>query len=193
MNSVVLERARRVQRTLERFYELERGPDVADFVRAASGPSSRETLLVRHTEDGIELALILPAHADDTPASDAHLQVIEGVSHFVYVAERARVDLPATALELELQAEVDKFVLLAFEGETLVPGRALAVRQRLFEEVEYLDAADSEPGHRYRLANALAARIATRVAGPRRARALRFLRQFYRSGQTEKIRLAHAA
>jgi hypothetical protein len=192
LNTGVLERARRVQRTLERFYELERGPDVADFVRPASGPSSRETLLVRHTEDGIELALILPMRGDDTHASDTHLQVIEGVSHFVYVAERARVDLPATALELELQAEVDKFVLLAFEGETLVPGRALAVRHRLFEEVEYLDAADSEPGHRYRLANSLAARIATRVAG-RRARALRFLRQFYRSGQTEKIRLAHAA
>jgi hypothetical protein len=192
LSSELVERARRVQRTLEHFYELERGPDVADFVRTADEPSSRETLLVRHTGEGVELALILPGAADAAQGIDAHLQVIEGVSHFVYVAERARVDLPATALELELQAEVDKFVLLAFDGDTLVASRARAVRDRLFEDVAYLDEADSERGRRYRMANALAARVATRIAEGRSA-ARRFLRRFYRSGQTEKIRLAHAA
>ncbi|MCH7929016.1 MAG: ATP-binding protein [Proteobacteria bacterium] len=35
---------------------------------------------------------------------------VEGVSHFVLVAERARRELPVTQLELELQAEIDKFL-----------------------------------------------------------------------------------
>jgi len=116
------------------------------------------------------------------------------VSHFVYVAERARIDLPATELELELQAEVDKFVLFAFEGGELVKERAQAVRRSLFEDVEFLHGADSEPGRRYRLANDLAARVAVRLsASAGGLHPQHFLRRFYRSGQTDKIRLARAA
>jgi len=109
----LLAQARSVQRSLERFYWLEQGPDVTEFVRTAEGPS-RESLVVRADDDAVELALYLPS-ADASGAGDAYVQLLEGVSHFVYVAERARIDLPATALELELQAEVDKFVLLAFD------------------------------------------------------------------------------
>ena len=186
----VLVRARSVQRSLERFYRLEEGPDVTGFVRRAEGPS-RETLLVRHADDGLELALVLPSDGD-TP--DAHVQMLEGVSHFVYVAERARIDLPATALELELQAEVDKFVLLAFEDEELVMERGRDGHRSLYENVWFLHGADSEPGRRYRLANELAARVAARIAAkPGGSDPLDFLRRFYRSGQTDKIRLANAA
>ena len=188
----LLARARSVQRSLERFYQLEDGPDITDFVRTTDGPS-RETLLVRHADDGLELALVLPA-TDDGDASDSYVQMIEGVSHFVYVAERARIDLPATELELELQAEVDKFVLLAFDEEELVMERVRDVHRSLYEDVAFLHAPDSEHGRRYRLANELAARIAVRIAAraddPHRQS---FLRRFYRAGQTDKIRLARAA
>ena len=55
-----------------------------------------------------------PAAASRPSAElDALCQIIEGVSHFVYVVERARVGREATQLELELQAEVDKWVVLA--------------------------------------------------------------------------------
>ena len=43
-----------------------------------------------------------------------YLTVAEGVSHFVYVAWNAGFDKPVTLLELELQAEVDKYVLGAW-------------------------------------------------------------------------------
>lgn len=186
----LLARARRIQRTLERFYHLEDGPDVTEFVRTVEGPS-REALLVRHADDGLELALVLPS--GDGNAKDAYVQMIEGVSHFVYVAERARIDLPATELELELQAEVDKFVLLAFDDEELVLERVRDVHRSLYEDVEFLHGADSETGQRYRLANELAARVAVRVARPGSSHPQSFLRRFYRSGQTDKIRLARAA
>ncbi|HEX4478624.1 MAG TPA: hypothetical protein VH142_26260 [Polyangiaceae bacterium] len=186
--------ARSVQQRLERFYSLEPGPDVSDFLRRGNH-DSREALFVRHGEDGVEVGLMLPGGGRDPRSSDdERLQLLEGVSHFVYLAERARVDLPMTELELELQAEVDKFVLLAFDGKRLAAKRARSVRASLYESVRYLHDAASEKGARYRLANDLAARVSHRlVERLRDGEAHHFLRRFYRAGQAEKIRLASAA
>ncbi|HEX7454326.1 MAG TPA: hypothetical protein VF294_18670, partial [Polyangiaceae bacterium] len=117
-------------------------------------------------------------------------QVAEGVSHFIYLAERARVSLPVTKLELELQAEVDKFVLsLGFSTD-----RAERLVQRLFDGPRFLDAEDTEDGARYRLAHHLAARFVSRAfVANDRTRARERLRSFYRAGQAEKIHLASAA
>ncbi|MBK7578923.1 MAG: hypothetical protein IPI67_01845 [Myxococcales bacterium] len=191
---------RRVQLELERVYGLERAPDVVDFVREGAH-DSRETLVLRQTDGELEIALVLPPVADPRQLNAAHhgptdawLQLVEGVSHFVYVAERARTQLPATRLELELQAEVDKFVLLAFVGEPLEPEHSSALHGHLYERVRYLHAADTEDGVRYRMANDLAARFVARLARNEKAPAvLRTLRRFYRAGQTEKIQLALAA
>jgi hypothetical protein len=191
LSAALLAAARGVQLTLERFYDLEPGPDVADFIHPGSG-DSREALLVRDGPDDLELALVLPPSAGDAGAvDDAYLQVIEGVSHFVYVAERVRVGLPSTELELELQAEVDKFVLLAFDGVAL-SYRATAVRRVLFDGATYLHTPESELGRRYRLATSLAARFASRLVERNRAGARHVLRRFYRFGQSDKIRAASA-
>lgn len=186
-----------MQLELERVYGLERAPDIVDFVRTGAA-NTRETLVLRQHDDELEIALVLPpVHealelgAPHYGPSDAWLQLVEGVSHFVYVAERARTDLPATRLELELQAEVDKFVLIAFTGRGLEPHQRSALRAHLYERVRYLHAADSEDGQRYRLANGLAARFVARLStldDPWPS-----LRRFYRAGQAEKIRLAQAA
>jgi len=184
---------RRTQRRLERFYHLERAPDVIDFVRDGA-EGTREVLLVRDHGEEIELALVLPpdpGHAG-SDAEDLRLQLLEGVSHFVYIAERARTGLPATQLELELQAEVDKFVLLALEtpferrhGESLL--------FRLYECVRFLDPPGSEAYERYRLANDLAARFVSRVLAKQEPISMQAeLRRFYRLGQTDKISLAAA-
>jgi hypothetical protein len=136
--------------------------------------------------------LVLPARTSDT-SFDEDAQRIEGVSHFVYFAERARTDLGVTELELELQAEVDKFVVFAFDGMVLVKSRARDVRRALFDGAEHLHTHDTERGHRYRLASRLAERIAARlVERPHGPDAQHFLRQFYRVGQADKLRLAAA-
>lgn len=186
--------ARDLQERLESFYALEPGPDITDFV-FATAPSEREQLLVQHEDDEVALALYVPeATATDTDVvDDAYLQLVEGVSHFVYVTERARTDLPATELELELQAEVDKFVLLAFDGQRLANDRATEVLRALHDNARYVHPDTTERGIRYRLATHLAARLSARMLHPSRAHKARsLLQRFYRSGQGEKIRIASA-
>lgn len=184
---------RRIQRELERFYGLERAPNVTRFVREGD-LGSREVVLLRESENELEIALVLPPESRHIPPggalSDVWLQVAEGVSHFLYLAERARVHLPVTQLELELQAEVDKFVLsLGFCTES-----ASQLLGRLFDSPRFLDPEGSEAGARYRLAHQLAARFVSRaVVANDRQRARERLRSFYRAGQAEKIRLASAA
>ena len=198
--------ARSVQRALERLYQIEGAPDVHEFVqRAADG--ERESLRLRQGEDGVlEVALHLPSLG---PTLDALCQLIEGVSHFVYVAERARVDREATQLELELQAEVDKYVVLLASARDLGTGdgaeafgrgavaRSETLRTHLYERVHFQHAQGSEPGDRYRVANATAAKFARRLErefiAPRRILQMRDeLRLFFRMGQEDKLRYARA-
>jgi hypothetical protein len=192
----------RIQARLSRWYHIEDAPSVDPFIEAAD--TGRETLFVRDEGGEVELLLCLPRAAIEPapggrgPSFDELCQVIEGVSHFLYLAERARRELPATQLELELQAEVDKYVLLSHGDADFHPARAARVRARLFEHVSYVHEADTERGARYRVANGLAARFARRLeaiftrqgrAEPMRAALLRF----YGAGQAEKIELAQAA
>jgi hypothetical protein len=178
---------RRLQRRLERFYHLEATPDVRGFVRQSVDTAEREALLLRESDEGLEMALVVPSGAAND--HDEWLQLAEGVSHFVYVANRARQELPSTQLELELQAEVDKFVLLVLEREPYERGEAFEVHSRLFERVSYLHEPGTELGDRYRIANDLAARFVRRLMGGQGDSTHAALRRFYRAGQAEKIRL----
>jgi hypothetical protein len=193
--------AEAVQRALERLYQLERLADVDAFLQEAEA-GERETLFVREAEDGaLEMALRIPRLGNKTIdlARDADLdplcQIIEGVSHFVYLAERARVGREATQLELELQAEVDKFVVLAaWLGEPDVRASE-TLRRRLYEQVSYAHDDATELGHRYRVATARAHAFVRRlereyVEGRRWSELRAALRRFYRVGQEEKLRLA---
>jgi hypothetical protein len=193
----------RIQASLRVAYGLEEAPSVDDFIRPVED-AAREVLLVREDEDGVEVALHLPRVALDGQARasfDELCQVVEGVSHFLCLAERARRELPVTQLELELQAEVDKyvvFVLGPLAARPFAPDRAVRIRARLFEGVAYLHPPGTEQGDRYRLANDLAARFAGRLEESfarrgRFAELWRALRYFYAAGQTEKITLARAA
>ncbi len=194
----------RIQAALCRTYGIEDAPAVEDFIRPLDGDIEREVLLVREDEGGFEVALHLPSSALDGRSSlsfDEVCQVIEGVSHFLFLVERARRELPLTQLELELQAEVDKYVVFVHDlhgDRPFEPRRAARMRARLFEAVSYLDPPGTERGDRYRLANDLAARFAG-MLDERFARQGRFeqlllaLRRFYSAGQCEKINLARAA
>jgi hypothetical protein len=187
-----------VQERLERYYALESAPRVADFVVYAEGV--RETTLVRQTPDGVDLAVVLPAsmgRPSSATTVDELLQVVEGVSHFLYLAERARTERPATHLELELQAEVDKFVLLVLEPRLRRmhrwhrSTRARRVHETLYTRVRHLYAETTDAGRRYRLANDLAARMMRRVLDDHDAERTRgVLRRFYRAGQADKIGFA---
>lgn len=181
------ELARRVQSAIERFYAIDRVADVSDFITHGAG---REQLIVRAAQDGaVELRLELPPIEDDL---DGVCQIIEGVSHFVYVATRASQDRTTTALELEIQAEVDKYVILAGDLETLDVDRSALLRTRLYEHVTFSNPLLEE---RYRIANDAALRFTRRLekthVAERRYSALRNeLHAFFASGQEDKLRRA---
>ena len=84
--------AARVQHRLMDYYGLETFPCVDSFLVLGQ---ERERLIVCLKDDAVELALQLPTAATGAcgPVGlDGLCQLIEGVSHFVLVAERARRD-----------------------------------------------------------------------------------------------------
>ena len=202
-----------LQKLLTGVYALDVAYDVRDFLltdvtlaRAldATGRSSDEKLLIAEEGGEAEVSLYLEQElverlTHNNPAarlSSANLAdfwtAFEGVSHFTYYAWNAARQKSVTLLEMELQAEVDKFIattlLLLQQGEP--PARGL--HQWLFE-LPRLDTRlkDSER-ERYRSANRYAGRYCARLA-PALARGLdddelrRELRHFYRLPQGAKL------
>lgn len=184
--------ASRIQRGLENLYRLERAANVDDYVASACD-GEREGLFVRESEGTLEIQLRLPRL--DSDALDPICQIIEGVSHFVYLADRASQDRATTQLEMELQAEVDKYVVLAASLESFDERSSRRLRDQLYRRVAYLHATDTVEGERYRVANERAHRFTGRLerelVAPRRFTQLRSeLRRFFHLSQTEKLRAA---
>jgi hypothetical protein len=207
----------RVQRGLETLYRLDTGVAVDDFMideeaREVLAPARkpREQLLVCEDEGEVSLALfICPAALQNLAQHDPgrrlgehnlgdFLLAVEGVSHFIYAIWCARANRPVTQLELELQAEVDKYVTCLLQTEA-APGQSEALRRRLFVEPAYEPDLDHEERHRYRAANDNAHRYAAWLEAafiaPRRIpEMLGELRRFYRAGLAAKLaRIARAA
>lgn len=192
--------ASRIQRGLETLYRLERAADVDAFVTHAD-EGEREALFVRESEDGLELLLRIPRLAEQRTVDvegaglDPLCQIIEGVSHFVYLADRASQDREATQLELELQAEIDKYVILASSLKDFDERTSRRLRERLYDGVAYVHAEGTELGDRYRMANGCARRFTARLERDYVTRA-RYrelqdeLRRFFHMGQGEKLRAA---
>jgi hypothetical protein len=169
-----------IQRGLESLYRVETHLDVHDFLltgeqRAGlfSGRRPGEQLLLCEHEDGLDLALYLESEALETLArhdprdglTERNLQplllVLEGVSHFIYTVDRARRQRSVSALELELQAEVDKFVaLVLLTCETRSLERGIELIDLLYHRVAYHADLSAEERQRYRAANAAAAAYA---------------------------------
>jgi hypothetical protein len=200
----------RVQRGLEALYRVDTGVEVDDFVvgaelRDALAPARRprEQLLVCEADGEVELALFIDPGAlanltshDPARRLGEHnlgdfLLAIEGVSHFIYAICCARAHRPVSQLELELQAEVDKYVtcLLTTEPEVAV---SADLRRRLFGDVSYEPDLDHDEHARYRAANDNAQRYAIWLeqafVGPRKIpEMLAELRRFYRLGLAAKL------
>ena len=205
---------RRLQQGLEEMYRVTTHTDVDDFVidgeaRAAFSPElvttrrPREQLLVSECGGEMSLALFIdPEALRNLAANDPSrrlgdhnlgdfLLAIEGVSHFIYAVCCARAERPVSQLELELQAEVDKYVtcLLVTTPEV---GMSETLRMRLFADALYDDDLDRDERDRYTAANDNALRYATYlekefVARRKITDMLAELRRFYRLGLAAKL------
>jgi hypothetical protein len=207
----------RVQRGLETLYRVDTGVAVDDFMideeaRAHLAPARRprEQLLVCEDDGEMSLALFIdPGVLDNLAAHDPgrrlgdhnlgdFLLAVEGVSHFIYAIWCARAERPVTQMELELQAEVDKYVTCLLATEPAA-GQSEALRNRLFVDAAYEPDLDGDERDRYRAANDNAHRYAVwletaYVATRRIPEMLGELRRFYRHGLAAKLaRIARAA
>jgi len=181
--------ASRVQRSLERLYQLGEGACVSGFADVGA-EGEREALFVREEEGEMELHLRLPQLGD----LDSLVQIVEGASHFVYLVDRASTGRETTQLELELQAEVDKWVVLASGLDRLDERTSAALRARLYDHVHFAHGEHTAEGERYRVANERANRWVWKLERRyvRRGQLTEMrgaLRRFFRSGQAEKLSL----
>jgi hypothetical protein len=204
-----------LQRALAEIYDLPATPDVADFLmtdraRLAQLEAARETdeqLLVAEEGDTLSLALFIDASVlarlarrDPYSALNGenladYLTAAEGVSHFVYVAWNAGHDKPVTLLELELQAEIDKYVLCAWLLREQGAGRfPRELHRALFDRARIDPVAAGARAGLYRMASRYAGRFCRRIAtrlecGARHASRdlLAELRRFYRLGNARKL------
>ena len=124
----------------------------------------------------------------------------EGVSHFLYLSHRAGQGGQVSHLELEAQAELDKY--LAVVLQLWATGRrkaSPALRHRLFDGFSLRPGMSAAERERYRLASALAAACARvlearYVLEGRLEALLRHARRLYRLSGGEKFSaLAHGA
>jgi hypothetical protein len=206
-----------LQAQLEHIYDVRAHMRVADFLISDPGlvrqltvdwaqERSRETLLIRQEEDCLDLALyldraLLEQLAHDNPTEllhDGNLAefwfALEGVSHFLYLVWNAGFERTVTQLELELQAEIDKFVLtaaLVYHQRGSADIRLL--RSMLFEKTRLRKGLSGTQRQRYREANRLAARYCSVLEEkylfiPHNGFVINELRRFYRMSQGHKIR-----
>ncbi len=214
---------RRMQALLGRLYDVELDYDVYDFLitdrRALVGFEAgndrrqlEEVLLLTETGDGAGVALYLDATVlerlerqdplgeltEDNLAD--YCTALEGVSHFLYTTWRLDRDAPVSLLELETQAEVDKYAATVFLlSNQNGGGYPVQVHARLFDQVSFDPRLEPEQYQRYRTAHRCAARYCRSLErrfvqrGEARIEAMmRELRKFYRLGSTAKLRHALA-
>lgn len=210
---------RSMQSLLARLYDAPVEHDVEDFLlrdrhrlAAAIGLeiecAGDEQVFMVPEEHGVRLGLFIDAQVlerlaqrdplqslDDENLSD-YCTALEGVSHFHYLTWSLTRGRCVSLLELELQAEVDKYAtalaLLTRQRAGRFPG---SLHARMFGAVSFLPQLDEVSRRRYEEANRRAARYCRRLderyLRPRRLRPdmwLAELRRFFRCGHQEKIR-----
>lgn len=210
---------RRMQWLLARLYDAPVDHDVRDFLLSdrrrlkeavgehAERLSDEQVVLVQDAQ-GVRVGLFIDQQVLDRLAQHDPMQsleennlgdyctALEGVSHFHYLMWSLARGRSVSLLELELQAEVDKYAsavsLLTRQREGRFPG---ALHAQLFHAVSFLPQLDEVSRRRYEEANRHAARfcrsLEERFLRSRRSRPemwLAELRRFFRCGHQEKIR-----
>jgi len=207
----------KLQTHLEHIYEIQSQHRVHDFVihdamLAAQLDNSDnprelpEKLLIHQDGDNIDVALYLDEqliqrleHLDPTAQlTDDNIHdfwvALEGISHFVYFTYNAEYERSVSLFELELQAEVDKYILSAYllgqQGSEAMPE---SLHYHLYRNAAFDQRLQPHEFQRYYQANELAGKFTAfiaycinhRIASPKIANTLR---RFYRLSHHQKIR-----
>lgn len=178
-----------LQRQLERIYEIEIPHSVDDFLftdlevlKNLQGHDEfdesvvEERLLVVQDGDHVDVALYMDSEVvnrltQDDPGSCLHdgnladyCTAMEGVSHFLYLIWNAGYERGVSRMELEMQAEIDKYVSTAVLFGQQASGRVPSSLHRwLFENPEFDSSLDRVSMERYRDANYYASKYCARL------------------------------
>jgi len=208
-----------LQDHLTSIYRVDPGYDVKDFLitdpiiagvlgKGSLIPDTEESVILQEDADGLALSVFLddamlvrlkesnPLQALQVDQLNDLWTVLEGISHFNYIAWRARKNRHVSLLELEMQAEVDKFVstfVLALDQEdSELAGK---LHGWLFDDVSFKPCLSKDQHERYTTANNYAARfchgLRKRLSRDSR-KGLHELRYFYRLSQRDKMSHIHA-
>lgn len=208
-----------LQDHLASIYGVDPGYDVNDFLitdpviartlgEGSLIPETEESVLLREDEDGLALGVFLDSAMlsrlkNSNPLQELQVDqlndlwtVLEGISHFNYIAWRARKNRRVSLLELEIQAEVDKFVSTFFLALDQDHNELTdKLHGWLFDNVRFNPRLSRVQRERYTTANNYAARfchgLRRRLTHDSRE-GLHELRYFYRLSQHEKISHIHA-
>lgn len=213
---------RDLQQQLAILYDLRVSQDVRDYLvtdagllhaltDGVPGRDVDEKLILVEDGEGMAVALYLDARllerlaeADPRCNLGGHnladfWTVLEGISHFNYFAWNATLDKQVTLLELEMQAEIDKYLgTRALMHEQPASDLGGPLMKRLFEDPGFMAALSEEEVERYRSAGHLAGRycasLESRYPHDRLApEMIRELRAFYRLPQSAKVSRIRAA
>lgn len=207
----------KLQCELEAIYAIELQHRVHDFViddpqlvsLIDNSPNARdipEKLLIHQDGENIDIALYLDSQLikrleQNDPTEQLHNHnihdfwlALEGISHFLYFSWNVSYERQVSLLELELQAEVDKFILAALLLEKQFDGRIpQGLHYHLFQNADF-DARLSEAElTRYRDANYFAGKFCLHIndrflKNRDYGQLMNELRRFYRLNQQHKIR-----
>lgn len=207
-----------VQDVLTRTYRIEPLRDPGRFVlgehgwrrrpRPPEGSPDDAQLLVEERERAVRLGVYFPrsmiatleAHPPQRGLNQANVDAfatfVEEVDHLLTVADRWRRGRPVSRVELELQANVSKHLVLsrflAGRRRRLCDGRRAWLHAHLFGRVEWTDD-DPAVRARYRDAARWAVRFLERWRALAPAKRVASLRRFHRATMGEKLDWIRAA
>ncbi len=186
--------------------QLYRETELVTSAGAAGGGLGARTL-VRETESGVRACIYYPDHLirclETHPPQegvrdanvDAFAVLVEELDHLLCIAERALERVPVTLLELELHANVSKYLVLArfLAG----PGRPLDARRRAWLEYRVFHRGgfaeeEGEARSRYRDAGRWAYRFLTALAAIRPPERIAILRRFHAAVAPAKLEMIRA-
>lgn len=203
-----------IQKNLEAIYEISVSQNIHDFLITDKKlaeilankfieEDSLEQLLVSTRDDCLDISLYLDHElvkrlgnaypSQNTDKNDFHdfWVALEGVSHFLYLVWNATYDRPVSQLELELQAEVDKFVsATAVIGVEKDNAFMREIWSLLFSQPQFNDKLEKENLLRYQKANTYASQYCQNLMDMHKQTTKCLhneLRRFYRLNQHAKI------
>lgn len=221
-----------LEQTLAGLYQVETPPQLAPFVvgeeaveqmartgAIAPRQGAREEVFLLDDGQELSVAVFLDRRARHAARQAVQQQAVtlnaevfadfcvalEGVSHFLLVTHRANAGQPVTQLELELQAEVDKYVmarLCPWQSPSSTEGGHIGssssgpepneLLRTLFQRFTLADHLRDEQAERYITATRLALRYCRRLereflSRRRRQELTADLRAFFRKSQAARL------